>query len=179
VTIPGVGRRVLVDGYGGSGKSTFSKALAARTGLPLIHLDLEYWKAGWVAPSEGEWREEQRRLLAGDSWIADGNYLESLDLRLERADTVVLIDTPWWICSARALKRGIRRPPGAVMPDGCDDTLWWRLRDEWRIAAKAVLDRGAQNRQTREFVAAHGQHAQLHVLTSKAQAAALLAAAAR
>src|SRR5689334_13741303 len=47
-----IGRRVLVDGMMGSGKSTFARALAARTGLPLIHLDLHYWKPGWVRPSD-------------------------------------------------------------------------------------------------------------------------------
>ena len=58
--------------------------------MPVIHLDLHFWKPGWVAPSELEWREKQSGLLAGDAWIADGNYHETLDLRLERADTVVL-----------------------------------------------------------------------------------------
>ena len=70
----GIGRRVLVTGMAGSGKSTFSRSLAAKTGLPVIHLDLHFWKPGWVAPSELEWREKQRGLLAGDAWIADGNY---------------------------------------------------------------------------------------------------------
>ena len=28
-------------------------------------------------------------MLAGDAWIADGNYRETLDLRLERADTLM------------------------------------------------------------------------------------------
>jgi adenylate kinase family enzyme len=171
-----VGRRILVDGYGGSGKSTFAKALAAQTGLPLIHLDLHYWQPGWTAPSEQAWREAQRRLLEGDAWIADGNYLESLDLRLARADTVILVHTPWWICAGRAFTRGLRRPPGAQMPEGCRDTLRWRLRDEWRIAARAFLDRGAQNEQTRAYVQEHGPHVRLHVLTSKRQANELLAA---
>ena len=35
-------RRVLVIGICGAGKSTFSQVLAARTGLPLIHLDTTY-----------------------------------------------------------------------------------------------------------------------------------------
>jgi hypothetical protein len=47
--------------------------------------DLSFWKPGWVAPSETEWRDKQRDVLAGDAWVADGNYHETLDLRLERA----------------------------------------------------------------------------------------------
>jgi dephospho-CoA kinase len=61
-----IGRRVVVTGLAGAGKSTFSKALASKTGLPLVHLDLEFWKPGWTAPSEEEWREKQREVLAGD-----------------------------------------------------------------------------------------------------------------
>jgi adenylate kinase family enzyme len=63
--------------------------------LPVIHLDVHYWKLGWVKPSAHEWREIQRRLLVVDAWIADGNDLDTLELRLERADTVVLLETPW------------------------------------------------------------------------------------
>ena len=122
-----VGHRVIVTGMPGSGKSTFSRDLSARTGLPLIHLDLHYWKPGWVRPSDDEWRVKQRSLLAGDGWIADGNYHETLDLRLERADTVVVLDTPWWVCAARAFLRGVRRPVGTVMPDGCDDSVIQRF----------------------------------------------------
>src|SRR5215471_10074644 len=128
-----IGRRVVVTGLAGSGKTTFSRSLAAKTGLPVIHLDVHFWKPGWIAPSEGEWREKQRDLLAGDAWIADGNYHETLDLRLERADTVVILDTPWWVCSGRAFLRGVRKPDGE-MPEGCDDSPWRRLRDEWRLA---------------------------------------------
>ena len=65
-----VGRRVVVTGMAGAGKSTFSRALSAKTGLPVIHLDVHFWKPGWVEPSEDEWREKQRGLLTGDEWIA-------------------------------------------------------------------------------------------------------------
>src|SRR3954454_25337663 len=52
--IPGgssVGRRVVVTGMAGAGKSTFSRALSAKTGLPIIVLDLHFWKPGWEEPS--------------------------------------------------------------------------------------------------------------------------------
>src|SRR4051812_9961529 len=129
-----LGRRIVVTGLAGSGKSTFSLALAARTGVPVIHLDLQFWKPGWVAPSEAEFRETQRVVLAGEAWIAEGNYHETLDLRLQRADTVVVLETPWWQCAGRALLRGFRMP--SELPKGCDYSAWRRLRDEWRLAIR-------------------------------------------
>ena len=89
-----VGRRIVVTGMAGAGKSTFARALSAKTGLPLIHLDIHFWKPGWLEPSEMEWRDTQRVLLAGDQWVVDRNYQTALDLRLERADTVLFLDTP-------------------------------------------------------------------------------------
>ena len=163
-----IGRRVLVTGMAGSGKSTFSRSLAAKTGLPVIHLDLHFWKPGWVAPSEFEWREKQRGLLAGDAWIADGNYHETLDLRLERADTVVFLDTPWWVCAGRAFLRGLRKPVGE-MPEGCDDSSWRRLRDEWRLATVIWRNRRSEPEREHEIISQHGQHAVLHALGSNGQ----------
>ena len=103
------GRRVVVTGMAGAGKRTFARQLSAKTGLPAIHLDVHFWKPGWVEPSYQEWRDVQSTLLAGEAWIADGNYHETLDLRLAGADTVVYLDTPWWVCAARAFMRGLRR----------------------------------------------------------------------
>ena len=169
-----VGRRVIVTGMPGSGKSTFSKALSTRTGLPLIHLDLHYWKPAWVKPSDDEWRVKQRSLLAGDAWIADGNYRATLDLRLERADTVVVLATPWWLCAARAFVRGVRRPVGTVMPEGCADSVIQRLRDEWHSIWVNWRDRREQPERERAIISEHGQHAALHVISSKRAARAFL-----
>ena len=160
-----LGRRVIVTGLAGSGKSTFSLALAAKTGLPVIHLDLHFWKPGWVAPSETEWREKQCGVLAGNAWIADGNYHETLDLRLERADTVVFLDLPWWLCAGRALRRGLRMP--SELPEGCDYSPWLRLRDEWRLAARIWRKRRSEPEREHEIISQHGQHVALHVLRSK------------
>jgi adenylate kinase family enzyme len=165
----GIGHRVIVTGMAGSGKSTFSRSLAEKTGLPVIHLDLHYWKPGWVAPSEREWREKQRGLLAGDAWIADGNYHETLDLRLERADTVVVLETPWWVCAGRAFLRGLRKPV-EEMPEGCSDSRWRRLRDEWRLAIVIWRNRRSEPAREQEIISQLGQHSALHVLGSKTAA---------
>jgi adenylate kinase family enzyme len=106
-------------------------------------------------------------VLAGNKWIADGNYHETLDLRLERADTVVFLNTPWWVCAGRAFVRGLRPPPGSVMPDGCDDSAWRRLRDEWWIVWRVWRRRRSDRERELAIVAEHGRDADLHVLRSK------------
>jgi hypothetical protein len=76
----------------GAGKSTFSRALSTRTGLPVIVLDACFWLPGWTEPAEAEWRDKQRRLLAGEDWIADGNYgiATSVTIRLPVAVSQIL-----------------------------------------------------------------------------------------
>jgi adenylate kinase family enzyme len=171
-----VGRRVLVIGMAGSGKSTFARALSAKTALPVIHLDVHYWKPGWVEPSEHEWREKQRRLLAGEAWIADGNYYETLDVPLQRAETVVMLDTPWWLCAARAFVRGIR-DPGNEMPEGCEESTARRLRDEWSLVGRMWTHRRSEPERGRAIVSRHAPNTPLYVLRSKREAAEFLQAA--
>jgi adenylate kinase family enzyme len=104
-------------------------------------------------------------VLAGDAWIADGNYHETLDLRLARADTVVFLDMPWWLCAGRAFLRGFRMP--GELPEGCDYSAWLRLRDEWRLAVRIWRKRRSEPEREHEIISQHGQHVALHVLRSK------------
>lgn len=163
-----VGRRVVVTGMAGAGKSTFSQALSAKTGLPVIHLDLHFWKPGWVPTPDDEWREKQRGLLAGEQWIVDGNYHATLDLRLERAVTAVFLDTPWWVCAQRALARGVsKRPAGFELPVGCDESAWRRLRDEWWLVWRIWRVRRSERERGLAILSQHGKHVALHVLRSR------------
>jgi adenylate kinase family enzyme len=120
---PLVVQRVAVVGAGGAGKSTFANALVESTGLPVIHLDRWYWRAGWVKPATAEWEALQVDLLAGDRWIADGNYGGSLDLRLSRADTVIILAPPRLVCVAGGLTRVLRNRGRAVQAPGCPERL--------------------------------------------------------
>lgn len=118
-------KRVLVIGSGGSGKTTFAANLSRLTGLPLVHLDSHYWLPHWQKRPDEEWAAIVRDLVSRDSWIMDGNYGGSLDLRLEACDTVFFLDFPRLTCIGRALKRqfthmGQRRPE---MPVGCRERL--------------------------------------------------------
>ena len=127
-------QRVMIIGAGGAGKSTLARQVGARTGLPVIHLDAEYWHAGWVPTPDVEWRARVSALAGGERWVMDGNYGGTLDLRLARADTVVFLDlsrraTMWGVLRRWLAHRGRTRPD---MAPGCPEQMSWEfLRWVW------------------------------------------------
>jgi adenylate kinase family enzyme len=167
-----VGSRVVVTGMAGAGKSTFSRALSAKTGLPVIHFDLHRWNPGWVLKPEDEFREKQRALIAGKEWIVDSN--DAVDLVFERADTVVLLDTPWWICARRAFVRGLRRPRGSQLPEGCDESTWQRLQDEWWLVWRIWRGRRAERERELAKASQYREQKAVHILRSTQAARELI-----
>jgi adenylate kinase family enzyme len=141
-------RRVLIIGIPGAGKTTFSRALARKTGLPLVHLDKEYWQPGWTKTPRAQWRARVEALVSGDRWIIDGNYAGSLALRLPRADTVLWFDYPRLRCLRRVLWRKLASY-GRVrndMGEGCPERLdldflhyVWRFNVKVRPSIMAAL----------------------------------------
>lgn len=125
-------RRVLVVGPGGAGKSTFAVRLGRRSGLPVVHLDREYWQPGWVEPDKAVWQATVERLIDADRWILDGNFSGTLDRRIDACDTLVFLDFPRPLCLWRVLRRRLQHPsrPRADMAPGCNEKLsleflWW------------------------------------------------------
>ena len=122
-------RRVLVIGSGGAGKSHFAVALAKRLNLPVIHLDAEFWRPGWVETPAAEWRERVAELLNGDEWIMDGNYGGTIPQRLAACDTVIFLDFPRVVCVWRITRRAFQYA-GRSRPDmapGCPERLSWKF----------------------------------------------------
>ncbi|MCY6356049.1 hypothetical protein [Clostridium sp. ZS2-4] len=95
----------MIIGSPGSGKSTFSRKLAEITGIPLIHLDKEFWNYGWVETPREEWVKKQENLISGNEWIVDGNYGSILDMRIEKADTIVCFQLSRVMCIQSYFKR--------------------------------------------------------------------------
>lgn len=140
-------RRVLVIGPGGAGKSTVSRILAERTGLPLVHLDALYWKPGWQPTPDHEWDATVAELLRRDAWVMDGNYGRTLEQRLAAADMVIFLDMPRGTCLRRIVQRRLRYH-GRSRPDageGCPERLTWEfLRWVWtypKARRPRMLDR--------------------------------------
>ena len=102
-----------------------ARRLGDATGLPVIHMDREYWQPGWVQPEPSEWASRVDELAAGDSWIMDGNYGGTMAQRLARADTIVFLDVPRSVCVWGALKRRVafHGRPRPDMTEGCEERL--------------------------------------------------------
>jgi adenylate kinase family enzyme len=120
-------RRILVIGSGGSGKTTLARRLGDILSIPVVHLDTLYWRPGWNEPSREEWRAQIADLVRGETWILDGNYSNTLELRLAVADTVIVLDIPRWTCLRRVVLRMLRSY-GRTRPDmapGCPERFDW------------------------------------------------------
>ena len=104
-------RRILIIGCPGSGKSTFARRLAEKTGIPLYHLDAIYWRADRTHLTREELIEHLLPIMAGESWIIDGNYNGTMPLRISYCDEVIMLDYPVEDCLAGVRARmGTRRP---------------------------------------------------------------------
>ena len=98
-------QRVLIIGPCGAGKSTLARPVAERKSLPLHHLDAMFWSAGWVMRERGEFIALLENALKGDAWVIEGTYVSSLTQRMVRADQLIYLDFPTWLCLWRLLKR--------------------------------------------------------------------------
>lgn len=108
----------MVVGSPGSGKSHFSTELSYRTGLPLFHLDRNFWSGDGGIREHAEAQrfvEWQKRTVEDDEWIFDGNYNGTMNLRLARADTVFCFELSRMRCVFGYLRRLLLAPfsPGA------------------------------------------------------------------
>ena len=103
------GRRILVYGVTGSGKSTAAQRIAARTWLPLTLADELTWAPGWVPVAEDEQRRRLAAVAAQDRWVLDTAYSPWLDVVLPRVDLVVWLDYPQWFSLQRVFRRSVMR----------------------------------------------------------------------
>lgn len=103
--------KVIVIGCPGSGKSLFSRVLHGKVGIPLYHLDLMYWQADRTTVDKSVFLAGLRAIIETESWIIDGNYGSTMEMRLAACDTVFFLDYPPEVClSGVEERRGKPRP---------------------------------------------------------------------
>lgn len=97
--------RIAVIGISGSGKSTFARVMALKSGLPLFHMDALFWRGAWEAVPEAEYLAAHARLVAQERWIIEGYVDAAMANRLQAADRIIDLDPPGWLCAARVIRR--------------------------------------------------------------------------
>ena len=104
--------KAMVIGCPGSGKSRFSKLLGQYSGTPVWHLDRMYWNSDRTNVGREELIRRQLAVMENESWILDGNYAGTMQLRFDRCDTVYFLDYGTDICIS-----GIRQRMGTKHDD--------------------------------------------------------------
>jgi adenylate kinase family enzyme len=118
-------KRILIIGSGGAGKSTLARRLGEKIGIEVVHLDKLYWNPGWVKTEKEEWLEVVGQAVEKESWIMDGNFGGTLEMRARVCDTIIFLDMPRYICTYRILKRWAlyRKKTRPDMAPGCDEKM--------------------------------------------------------
>ena len=148
-------KRIAVTGPAGAGKSRLARALGDAYGLDVVHLDTLFWKPGWVATPDSEWRAVQERELARDAWVADAQYDDMLPAWFDAADLVVFVDASPLECLWRVSRRRLDPNGGPSTPAGTEPGPvhravakfargQWHYRREVRPALLADFGRRAE-----------------------------------
>jgi adenylate kinase family enzyme len=119
-------------------------------------LDAQFWNPGWVPKPDDEWDELVRQYTDQEQWIIDGNYSRTMDLRIKRADVIIYLDMPRYLCIYRIVKRRFMyhnktRPD---MREGCPEKLdlafvkWvWNYRKRSRMGTLGRLQQAGADQQ--------------------------------
>jgi adenylate kinase family enzyme len=129
----------MIIGGNGSGKTTLAKVLSNKLKLPLIHLDVLYWRDNWQNASKEEFEELLLQEVTQPKWIIDGNHGRTIPLRMKYCDTVIYLDFSRIKCIYGVIKRVIKnygksRPDmGGYCPERFDFDF---LKNVWNFNKK-------------------------------------------
>lgn len=158
-------KKVIVIGSPGAGKSTFARELCALTGLPLFYLDMIWHKPDRSNVSQSEFDARLNEIVRKEAWIIDGNYQRTLEMRLQRCDTVFLLNYPTQLCLDGARSRiGTCREDLPWTETELDDTFRQWILDFPKTQLPQIYDLLGQYRDMRH----------IFVFRSRSEAAAFL-----
>lgn len=163
-------KRILVLGPCGSGKTCLTRELSRILDLPAVHLDAEFWHPGWVSTPQPEWRIKVSSLIERETWIMDGTYESTLDLRIPAAEAIIMVDRTRLSCIWGVVRRSLiyrNKPRPDAPPDQPIDLAY--LRYIWRYPKRT-------DTLVRELIDRHGTYIPVIRLDRRQNVEALLSA---
>jgi adenylate kinase family enzyme len=140
----GMAQRISILGPPGSGKTTLAMQLALKYELPLYHLDKLFFLPNWHKPKLEAWYTINHEITENDTWILDGNYFDTINLRLLRSTEFVVVLLPPQIRLWRMLKRTFvnwgKIRPDMPLPDRINPSLWIKTIFFMKLRKKAFSD---------------------------------------
>jgi len=125
------GRRIVVVGTSGSGKTTVAQRLAEVLGLTYICSDAIIWGPNWTLIPHEQRVPLYDKATQAQSWTIDGNFggtgHPQDEIILKRADTLVWLDLPFWRVFTQLFVRTVRRARTG-------EELWHGNRESWRVS---------------------------------------------
>ena len=134
-----LGSRIIILGSPGSGKSTFARKLQTITGLPLIHLDNVWWKEDRTHISREEFDMELDSILRTGSWMLDGDYSRTYEVRVRACDTVFFLDFSEDECMSGITERIGRERPDIPWTESTLDPELVRLVASYQRENRPVI----------------------------------------
>ncbi len=134
-------KRVMIIGSPGTGKSVFARKLAAKTQLPLIHLDYYYHDSSKNYDHDKlAWRSKVESMIGQESWIIDGNYGATMSDRMKIADTILFFDLPRRTAVLGVVRRWFSGKRTDMPEDWKETPSWAFLKYVWQFRAKYRAD---------------------------------------
>lgn len=121
-------KKIVIVGISGTGKTHFSRQLAAVTGLPLHHMDSIIWQKHWCEVDGATIQQELAQLALTSAWIVEGWIDWYSRPLLAGADAVIYLDFPGWLALWGGLRRWFvyRKTKRPELPIGCHETWDWQ-----------------------------------------------------
>jgi hypothetical protein len=97
--------KIAIVGPSGAGKTTLAKKIGAGFRMKVYHLDRFFWQPSWRRETSDVRIDILQNLVREPRWIIEGTYLNTSELHLCMADTIIFSDTPSLVCLLRLIKR--------------------------------------------------------------------------